>query len=234
MKKTAAILLAAIMLLVVSGSAFAAVPSAVAPAVNPRITTDLPEIVGGDLEVKTLDELTEDQQEELGAAIETLPETIPEGTTVQYLNYVSAAEEYTTSITLDMHNIENLETKQMVNDEWVDVAVVQDGDVYSVTLADNVSVVSFMLDEETGRPTAQMINGEWENIDELGNEEGIYTIVVSTSYPASVTVNLENIENARAMQFINGEWVEVETVRNPDGTYTITVNGPGFVAIVTE
>lgn len=234
MKRTAVILLAAFMLFAGSVSAFAAVSSVVAPVVNPEITTDLPEIVEGNLGVKTVDELTVEEQAVYEEAIASLIEEIPPEMTVQYLNYVSASEEYTSSITLDMHNIENLETKQLVNDEWVDVTVTQDGDVYSVTLADDVSVVSFMLDEETGRPTAQMINGEWENIDELGNEEGIYTIVVSTSYPASVTVNLENTENARAMQFINGKWVEVETVRNPDGTYTITVNGPGFVAFVTE
>lgn len=232
--KKAAVFLAMVLLLTVSASAFADGSSVQAPISDPEITADKPEVVEGNLEVKTIDELTEEQQEELETAVESLEEEVSEGETVQNLNYVDAAEEYTQYITLDMHNMESMEAKQLVNDEWVEVSVEKNGDVYTVTLADDVNMVSFKLDEETGRPTEQLINGEWENIEDLGNDEGIYTIVVSTSYPASVTMQLDNIENAHAMQFINGKWVEVETVKNPDGTYTVTVNGPGFVAILTK
>lgn len=144
MKKTVAILLAAMMVFAVSGSAFA-VSSVVAPVVNPEITADLPEIVEGNLEVKTVDELTEAEQKTVEAALETLAAVVPEGMTVQYCNLVSAE-----------------------------------------------------------------------------------------SYPASVTIRLENAENVTAMLFVDGEWIEVEVIKNPDGTFTITVETEGVLAICVE
>lgn len=145
MKKTAAIILTAFMLLAISGSALAGNSSVQAPIVNPEITADLPEIMEGDLEVKTLDELTVEQQETVEAAIEALAEILPEGVTVRYCNYVSAE-----------------------------------------------------------------------------------------SYPASVTIRLENAENVTAMLFVDGEWIEVEVIENPDGTFTITVENEGVLAIFTD
>lgn len=145
MKKTASIILAVLMLLALSTSAFAAASSVTAPLSDPEITTDLPEIVETDLEVRTIEELTEEEQEVFVEAVAALSEAVPEGMAVQYFNFVE-----------------------------------------------------------------------------------------SSTYPASFTIILDNVENVSVMQFIDGEWVEVEVVKNPDGTYTITVDDPGFVAILTK
>jgi len=58
---------------------------------------------------------------------------------------------------------------------------------------------------------------------------------VAASYPATITIAVENPDNFVGMMvFVNGKWVKLNTVVNDDGTVTFDLDEPAVLSIVSQ
>lgn len=143
MKKIFAILLAAVIVLSLSVSAFAGVSSAAAPKSDTKATSDVPQIVEGTVKVISIDELSGEEAKAMESAVKSLPEAlksdelaavIPEGTIVQYCCYATA-ENFPAEISFAIENASEAIVLAFINGKWVRIETTENEDgTFSVIL----------------------------------------------------------------------------------------------------